>query len=374
MPFMTPSVGGLMTVFDVWASRTLREIRIVLFLEKCIKHEGVCMDTFIAINDIIQMRSRDVEAVYTITQLMKMDMSTLLRSPQNDLRGVPATYMTYYLLRSLKYLHSAGIAHRDIKPQNILVNDDCEVVLGDFGLAREISDGEMTAYVVTRWYRAPELIMGLRTYDEKVDIWSLGCVMAEMLMPPTARSPLFRGENVKHQLDLILETLGVPSDEAMTNMGIDAMATLYIATLRESCPKESQLPHKFDGSMSPDAIDLLSKMLAFVPGERYSAAQCLAHPYFTGMHDPTDEPTCQSKYSDHDCDFVYDPEITTEDRGRRLKEMLYDEMLRFHPKMSEPSSNSSADPILGSSQSEEDEPKWSETCGLTDTTNSVFSS
>ena len=321
--------------FEIVASRTLREIRILKFLAEQLRSEGVVnMDNFIVVSDILQMRSKDVDTVYTVTQLMPSDLHAVLRNPQQSLGNDHVQHMMYNLLRALKYLHSAGIIHRDIKPQNVLVNDSSDVVLCDFGLARGNSDHYMTVYVETRWYRAPELIMGMDHYDERVDIWSLGCVMAEMLLPVGKRDPLWRGLHAKNQLDLIICTIGVPTSAALGNLGTSSART-YLDKMRlmDYVPKTSQLGLCFPPTTDPAAIDLLDKMLAFLPQDRMTAEQCLAHPYFAGHHDADDEPVCRKRYVDPALDFVYDIGMSSSVRSRRLKDMLYDEMITFHPEL-----------------------------------------
>ena len=128
---------------------------------------------------------------------MEADMSKLIHSKQ-ALSDQHYSYFMYQLLRGLLFLHSANIIHRDIKPQNLLVNVNCDLKICDFGLARGINqkeneelDTKMTVYVVTRWYRAPEVVLRGKDYDERLDIWSVGCVFAEMI----GREPLFPGKN-----------------------------------------------------------------------------------------------------------------------------------------------------------------------------------
>jgi p38 MAP kinase len=110
----------------------------------------------------------------------------------------------------LKYLHSAGVIHRDLKPGNILINDNCDLKICDFGLARE-QDHQMTGYVTTRYYRAPEIMLTWQKYSYAVDIWSVGCILAEMLLGKT----LFAGKDHVHQFTLITEILGKPPKEVM---------------------------------------------------------------------------------------------------------------------------------------------------------------
>ena len=113
-------------------------------------------------------------------------------------------YFLYQLLRGLKYVHSANVLHRDLKPSNLLLNANCDLKIGDFGLARTTSETDfMTEYVVTRWYRAPELLLNCSEYTAAIDIWSVGCILGEIM----TRQPLFPGKDYVHQLRLITEVL-----------------------------------------------------------------------------------------------------------------------------------------------------------------------
>lgn len=114
------------------------------------------------------------------------------------------------LQRGLKYVHSAGVVHRDLKPSNILVNENCDLKICDFGLAR-IQDPQMTGYVSTRYYRAPEIMLTWQKYDVEVDIWSAGCIFAEML----EGKPLFPGKDHVNQFSIITELLGTPPDDVI---------------------------------------------------------------------------------------------------------------------------------------------------------------
>lgn len=113
-------------------------------------------------------------------------------------------YFLYQLLRGLKYVHSANVLHRDLKPSNLLLNSNCDLKIGDFGLARTTSETDfMTEYVVTRWYRAPELLLNCSEYTAAIDIWSVGCILGEIM----TRKPLFPGKDYVHQLKLITEVI-----------------------------------------------------------------------------------------------------------------------------------------------------------------------
>jgi len=154
------------------------------------------------------------------------------------------------LQRGLKYVHSAGVVHRDLKPSNILVNENCDLKICDFGLAR-IQDPQMTGYVSTRYYRAPEIMLTWQKYDVEVDIWSAGCIFAEML----EGKPLFPGKDHVNQFSIITELLGTPPDDVIQTIcsenvwvrqGANASdrLTLVVQTLRfvQSLPKRERQP------------------------------------------------------------------------------------------------------------------------------------
>ncbi|XP_034403918.1 serine/threonine-protein kinase NLK isoform X3 [Cyclopterus lumpus] len=159
----------------VSCKRVFRELKMLCFF----KHENV-----LSALDILQPPHIDYfEEIYVVTELMQSDLHKIIVSPQ-PLSSDHAKVFLYQILRGLKYLHSAGILHRDIKPGNLLVNSNCVLKICDFGLARvEESDESrhMTQEVVTQYYRAPEILMGSRHYSNSIDIWSVGCIFAELL-------------------------------------------------------------------------------------------------------------------------------------------------------------------------------------------------
>lgn len=234
------------------------------------------------------------------------------------------------------YMHSAGIVHRDIKPSNILANKNCDVKICDLGLGRggidldkadeaddvqasnkePAQDEEITEYVVTRWYRAPEVILCPSEYTKAVDIWSCGCVFAELL----GRKPLFPGDHYLDQIQKIISVLGTPSeDQSKFVTNTKAREFLFSLAKRKKLAFSSLYP---DGN--PVALDLLAKMLAFNPNDRYTVEQCLAHPYFEGLHNPEEEPICEEVF-DWSIDSV---ELTKEN----LQKLIYKESLKYYPK------------------------------------------
>ncbi|KAG1719446.1 kinase-like domain-containing protein [Suillus lakei] len=204
-----------------------------------------------------------------------ISLSDVFISPLEDLYFKQfVQYFLYQILRGLKYVHSAGVVHRDL--------------ICDFGLAR-IQDPQMTGYVSTRYYRAPEIMLTWQKYDVAVDIWSTGCIFAEML----EGKPLFPGKDHVNQFSIITELLGTPPDDV-----IETIASENVA------------------------LDLLEKMLVFDPRKRIDAAESLAHEYVAPYHDPTDEPVASEKFdwSFNDADLPVDT----------WKVMMYSEILDFH--------------------------------------------
>ena len=189
---------------EIDAKRILREIKLL----KHLKHENI-----VGINDMMPPAMRyvdDYKDVYIVSELMETDLYRIIYSKQS-LSLDHVQYFIYQVLRALKYIHSANVLHRDLKPSNLLVNSNCDLKVCDFGLARGVYDNEqmrdtnrqqpmLTEYVVTRWYRAPEIMLACHEYDKPVDIWSTGCILAELLN----RKPYFPGENYIDQVSLLL--------------------------------------------------------------------------------------------------------------------------------------------------------------------------
>jgi cyclin-dependent kinase 12/13 len=181
------------------------------------------------------------------------------------------------------YLHDNHIIHRDVKGANILIDKNGIVKLADFGLARviypDIRKINYTIKVVTLWYRAPELLLGLKNYSDKVDIWSLGCFFAELFIGKT----LFPGDNERRELELIFDVCGSPSPKKFKNYKhLKPTVRDEIEKKKHKRRLEEFLREKnFNRKMDESLIDLLSKMLTVEPNLRISGREALAHPYFT---------------------------------------------------------------------------------------------
>ncbi|VVC26317.1 Protein kinase domain,Protein kinase-like domain,Protein kinase, ATP binding site,Mitogen-activated [Cinara cedri] len=283
----------------VHAKRTYRELRML----KHMNHENVIglLDAFTPANTLSNFKQ-----LYLVTHLMGADLNNIIRTQK--LSDDHVQFLVYQILRGLKYIHSAGIIHRDLKPSNIGVNEDCELKILDFGLARP-TESEMTGYVATRWYRAPEIMLNWMHYNQTVDIWSVGCIMAELL---TGRT-LFPGIDHINQLSLILEILGNPSSELMKKISSDS-AKKYIQSL--PVMEKKDFGEVFKGA-NPLAIKLLEEMLELDADKRMTAEKALAHPYLQQYADPSDEPNSPP----YDQSFE-DMELHEE----KWKELIWDEV------------------------------------------------
>lgn len=294
--------------------RTLRELKLL----KHFNHENII--GLLALQRPISYDS--FNEIYLIQELLETDLHKVIRTQR--LSDDHIQYFVYQALRALKALHSANVLHRDLKPSNLLLNANCDLKLCDFGLARSIASSEdnygfMTEYVATRWYRAPEIMLTFQEYTTAIDVWSVGCILAEML----SGRPLFPGRDYHSQLWLIMEVLGTPRDEDFDSIK-SRRAREYILLLPR-CPKVpfSQLFSNIP-NLNPLAIDLLERLLAFNPLKRIKVDDALKHPYVALYHDPNDEPSCPPIPDDF---FDFDrkkEELSVDD----FKQMLYQEVMK----------------------------------------------
>lgn len=306
------AIKKICSVFDNKddAKRTYRELKLLRHMN----HENV-----VAIRDIMPPPRRyDYNDVYVASELMDTDLHEIIRSRQ-ALTEEHCQYFLYQILRGLKYIHSANVLHRDLKPGNLLINENCDLKICDFGLARpavtsDSADLFMTEYVVTRWYRAPELLLNSTDYTTSIDVWSVGCIYMELLN----HRPLFPGRDYVHQLRSITQLIGLPNDSELDFVKSEN-ARRYLRQL----PRYQKQPlAETYPNINPLAIDLVEKMLTFDSTKRITVEDALAHPYLSALHDISDEPSCPTPFS-----FDIDGKKLSKEQ---IRELIYKEALYFN--------------------------------------------
>uniref|UniRef100_A0A8B9GSH2 mitogen-activated protein kinase n=1 Tax=Astyanax mexicanus TaxID=7994 RepID=A0A8B9GSH2_ASTMX len=271
----------------LFAKRAYRELRLL----KHMKHENVIGLLDVFTSEISLDRFQDF---YLVMPFMGTDLGKLMKMER--LCEDRVQFLVYQMLRGLKYIHSAGIIHRDLKPGNLAVNQNCELKILDFGLARQ-ADSEMTGYVVTRWYRAPEVILNWMHYSQTVDIWSVGCIMAEMLLG----RPLFKGNDHLDQLREIMKITGTPGQDFILKL-------------------QSQDAKNYIRS------NAMERMLLLDPDSRVSAAVALELPMFSEFREPEEE--TEALPYDHSMDNA---DLSLE----QWKRHTFTEILSFQPPLIE---------------------------------------
>merc|ERR1719273_2100837 len=268
---------------QTYCQRTLREIKILTRFN----HENI-----IDIRDILRSSCQDtMKDVYIIQCLMETDLYKLLKTQR--LSNDHICYFLYQILRGLKYIHSANVLHRDLKPSNILLNSNCDLKICDFGLARVCDTshdhtGVLTEYVATRWYRAPEVMLNAKGYTKALDIWSVGCILGEMIN----NKPLFPGKHYLDQICKIQEVLGTPSKEDLSFI-TNPKAQLYVNSLplRPTVAWRRVYPNA-----NERMLDMLNRLLAFDPTKRLTVEEALSQPFLEEYYDPADEPTAEKPF------------------------------------------------------------------------------
>ncbi|CAK4080995.1 unnamed protein product [Aphanomyces euteiches] len=354
------AIKKINNVFDqeVDCKRLYREIYILRHL----RHPEV-----ITLLDVLEPPSyKTFNDLYLVFEFVDTDLHKLIMSPQY-LTTRHIQVFLYQLLCALKYVHSANVIHRDMKPANILVNEDCSLKICDFGLARVVDETilkaepisptyrdktgnnpnmpkfqrQLTKHVVTRWYRAPELIL-LQDYGYGVDMWSLGCIFAELLSMQVescpqyqTRTPIFPGRSCfplsadrpttysdkLDQLNVIFNVIGTPGEDDIGNLG---EVKQYLRKLQPKEPMD--LAQLYPGA-TPEALDLLEKFLKFNPERRITLDEALNHPFLAEIRSLKKE-TIDMQPLDMDFENVpLDREM--------LKSKIYEEILHFRARNAE---------------------------------------
>jgi len=291
---------------SVICQRTYREIVILLNFN----HENV-----IDVKEILSQNGENIgkganlTEIYVVQECMDTDLHKLLQ--QQVLSEQHIMYFLYQILRGLKYIHSANVLHRDSKPSNLLISASCDLKICDFGLARIADEevdhsGNLTEYVATRWYRAPDIMLNARNYTKKIDVWAVGCIFAEMI----TNTVLFPGRDYMEQLRLIVLFTGSPTEQEISEISNES-ARRYVVNhftgvkpvdLHEKFGRDFMTQHNWTNQ----SLDLLKKLLDFSPIERISTEDALAHEIFNEDHSDLanleDEPVAERP-------FTFDQEV-----------------------------------------------------------------
>ncbi|KAH3756504.1 extracellular response kinase [Pelomyxa schiedti] len=268
---------ALKKIFDAFQNQTdaQRTYREIVFLQQLGGHENIIrlLDVHKAEND---------KDIYLVFEFMETDLHAVIRA--GILEDIHKQYTVYQLVKALKWIHSAGVIHRDIKPSNLLLNSECLVKVADFGLARSVDSAGLTDYVATRWYRAPEILLGSSKYTAGIDMWSVGCILGELI----GAKPMFPGTSTMNQVDRVLEVTGRPTHE-----DIEVINSPYANHMLEQLPPsvKKNLSDSYPQA-TEEAIDLMERLLQFNPLKRPTAEEALEHPYLVQFHNPDEEPGC----------------------------------------------------------------------------------
>lgn len=278
----TGEIVAVKKIFDAFRNQTdaQRTFREICFLQEFGSHDNVIK----LLNVIKADNDKDI---YLVFEFMDTDLHNVIKKG-NILKDVHKRYIMYQLMKAIKYIHSGNVIHRDLKPSNVLLDRECFIKVCDFGLARSVQcltlehgDPSLTDYVATRWYRAPEILLASPKYTQGVDMWSMGCILGEMLLG----KPLFPGSSTLNQIERIMSVIPSPSRQ-----DIDSIKSSYSTSLLD---KASMRSRKNLTDLFPDAphdgLDMLQSLLQFNPDKRMTAEEALSHPYLAKFHNPAEE-------------------------------------------------------------------------------------
>ena len=247
-------------------STAIREISLL----KSLNHPNV-----VRLRDVVH----DETKLYLIFEYLDQDLKKYMNTVGTGLPPHTVKSFMYQMLSALVFCHTHRVLHRDLKPQNILIDKQGSLRLADFGLARAfgLPIKTYTHEVVTLWYRAPEILLGGRQYSTPVDIWSVGCIFAEMAQ----KRPLFMGDSEIDQLFKIFKVLGTPNEDSFP--GVSALPDF-----KPTFPKwRAQSLERLVPNLCTNGIDLLAQMVCYDPAKRISARAALNHPYFHDFNPDT---------------------------------------------------------------------------------------
>ncbi|KAL7420198.1 hypothetical protein Q5752_005164 [Cryptotrichosporon argae] len=245
----------------------ITSLREVMALMACGEHDNVVGVREIVVGDTLNQ-------IFIVMPFIEHDLKTLLADMPHPFLQSEVKTILRQLLSATAHCHAHWILHRDLKTSNLLMNNRGQIKVADFGLARTFGDplGPMTQLVVTLWYRAPELLLGTKEYTTAIDVWSIGCIFAELIQ----KEPLFPGRGELDQLNKIFSLLGKPNDDVWP--GFSRLPNAK--SINAIGPAFSQLRQKFK-HLSSEGQALMSALLAYDPARRISAEDASKHAYFS---------------------------------------------------------------------------------------------
>ncbi|XP_077937103.1 cyclin-dependent kinase 16 isoform X5 [Gasterosteus aculeatus] len=241
----------------------IREVSLL----KDLKHANI-----VTLHDIIHTQ----KSLTLVFEYLDKDLKQYLDDCSNIINVHNVKLFLFQLLRGLSYCHRRKVLHRDLKPQNLLINERGELKLADFGLARakSIPTKTYSNEVVTLWYRPPDILLGSTNYSTHIDMWGVGCIFYEM----TTGRPLFPGSTVEEELHFIFKLLGTPTENSWSGISSNEQFVGHNYPLYRAERLSTHTPR-----LSSDGVDLLSKFLQFEGKKRISAAEAMSHRYFSNL-------------------------------------------------------------------------------------------
>lgn len=299
--------------------RVLREVRLLRQLD----HENI-----IRIIDMFPPELADFDDVYIATDLMETDLERIIISKQR-LEELHCQVFMYQILRAISYLHRLDVAHRDLKPANVLVNKNCDVKICDFNLARVMHQPDktpclnLTGVVVTRWYRAPEVMLMESAYTASIDIWAVGLILCELIR----RKPLAHGKTDQSQVLSIISAIGFPDADELDWLPKDSYGWRFL----DGCPKTPKIAwSNILPAASKPACNAAAAMVRYDPAARVTARGAMELSFFSKLraedhtrHGEADKPSIPLDWSFDD--FLPTKEI--------LRVRLLSECAHFHPEI-----------------------------------------
>lgn len=300
---------------EVLLKRALRELKLMAFFRG---HKNI-----VNLIDLDLVYQKPYDGLYCFQELIEYDLAKVIHSSV-QFTQFHVQCFAYQILCGLKYIHSADVIHRDLKPGNILVTSEGVLKICDFGLARGINESfmkfnksqlDITHYVATRWYRAPELMLSRKRYGKPVDMWAVGCIFGELY----GRKPMFIGDNQMAQITEICKVLGTPPKGVILDYGSQGTWDFFCNPSRSdltSVDWHQMFPHT-----NSDAQTLLENLLRWNPGARFTVDEALDSEFFAQIRNLDDEPKCDRPF-----DFSFEWRATS---INEMKKLLREEVDAF---------------------------------------------